>query len=140
MEALGAQTRVVLPSPSPLSVLCSLGNRVPLTGNKLVQITGPGLWQLGSGLAVGWMVEARALFIPDRSILPVLATTQLILLVLSVPAWATLGSTILTLTGLRATLTFTTRIPLWLRSLLLLTWTQAMTLWQELQIELKTSV
>lgn len=41
---------------------------------------------------------------------------------------------------LRATLTFTTRIPLWLRSLLLLTWTQAMTLWQELQIELKTSV
>lgn len=43
IDALGLQTSVVLPSPSPLSVLCSLGNRVPLTGKRFVHITGRGL-------------------------------------------------------------------------------------------------
>lgn len=139
-EALGLHARVVLPSRSPLRVLCSLGKLVLLTGHSLVQITGPGRPQLLRVPPVGCDDSAIALFICDRWMLPILATRQLILLMFNFPLGSGLGSTMFILSILRAVPADTTRTCLWRSSVLLTMWMHAIMLWQALQIELKTSV
>lgn len=140
VSALGLNIKVVLPSPSWLNVLCSIGQLELLTGHRLEKITGPGLLQCSSGRAVFLRRSAMALLICDRCMLPMLATRQFILLVVTELAEIGLGETIFILSNLRAALENTTRTCLSVRSVLLIICMQAIMLWHALQIELKTSV
>lgn len=140
IEALGLHIRVVLPSPNPLSVLCKVGQLELLTGQRFENITGPGLWQLLRVLAVFCAIAAMALFICDRCMLPMLATRQFILFILTVVVGTGLGETILILSRLRAVRADTTETCLCADRRLLTICMQAIMLWQALHIELKTSV